>query len=141
MARFRWYPVPVVMAPTVTLCLSEEDFLLAQKQLELADVERNWLDTDADGCAHAYQQGDTWAVLVCTRPDVPLDSRQLPRKYGLLVHEAVHACYRIADAYRGMKLDEEMMANAVQATAQALIYEYNRRMTAPRKGQHVNTKS
>jgi hypothetical protein len=111
--------------PYLCLCLSEQEYRAAMKDLKQEQVGP-WIKTpQADATAHHIYNTDGIAVVVCLNGWEGRNSIEIA---GLLVHEAVHAWQEWCDFYGESSPGCEQEAYAIQGISQELMAEFARRL-------------
>lgn len=125
---FKWLDRRIARpGPFLTLCLTEAEFLMAMKHLNVADPPA-WVNTGADATVHyATNPKRDMACVVCMRS---WQGRNPVEVAGMLVHEAVHIWQDYAERIGEKHPASEQEAYAVQAVSQELMAEFARRVEA-----------
>lgn len=124
-----WSPRSLMESPLQWgLCLSEADFIKAQKQLHVPKAERGgWMASEfANATVHFIEDDGKHYALVCLRKE---KRRPIDVVNGLLVHEAVHIWQRIRSQIGERKPSSEFEAYSIQRIAQDLMGTYQRMRT------------
>jgi hypothetical protein len=112
--------------PYLTLCLSEEEYEKAMRELKVKHFGP-WVSTpQASATTHFLSNADgNLCAVVCMREHEGRDPIEVA---GLLTHEAVHIWQEYADFYGETVPGREQEAYAIQSIAQELLAEFARRM-------------
>ncbi len=123
--------------PYLCLCLSENEYKKAMKELRV-ESPPPWIKNEqADATAHHLLTSNKGlACVVCLGS---WEGRNPVEIAGLLVHEAVHAWQEYCDYYGESSPGREQEAYAIQSVAQELMAEFANRLSKmgskPKKGQ------
>lgn len=108
--------------PYLTLCTSEEQFILALKQLKLA-TNKLFVSNGALATLHTFTH-DKEGIICIVCIDKQLD-RKPSEIVGTLVHEAVHVWQEYISYIGEDSPGKEQEAYAIQAISQELVQSYS----------------
>lgn len=122
----KWLDRATVLAPFMTLCLTEKEFLRAAKHCRIKDPG-SWLDEDrAQATCHTWQSGSRLVCIVCLHPDL---LRADPITVAAtIVHESVHAFQRLCDSIGESQPSREFEAYSIERISERLMREFARRV-------------
>ncbi|MBC7602789.1 MAG: hypothetical protein H7255_09040 [Ramlibacter sp.] len=128
--KVRWLDRDTVLAPHMTLCLNEQQFLAAAKHCKLKRPDQ-WLDVAKQkACVHTWEANDKLTCVVCLHPDSiksdPIDVA------CMLVHEAVHVFQRLCDSIGEHTPGREFEAYSVERIAEQLMRDFVKQ-TVPKR--------
>lgn len=125
MSSFRWLERDTVQAPYLALCLSENEFQAALKQLKEPPCEG--IPPGMCGATHTFtRDGKISCVVVMADGYQEADGIQIA---SLLVHEAVHVFQRLCHSIGETSPSSEFEAYSIERIAERLLREFARRMT------------
>ena len=111
--------------PYLCLCLSEDEYRKAMKDLQQEQFGP-WIRTpQADASAHHVWSQDGMAIVVCLNQ---VENKNPIVIAGLLIHEAVHAWQAWCEFYGELNPGHEQEAYAIQGISQELMAEFARRL-------------
>lgn len=112
--------------PYLTLCLSEDEYFRAFKDMGVKPTDE-WISSDvADATTHRLENDKgQLACIVCLRVKPHHKAVEIA---GLLVHEAVHVWQRYADGIGEHTPGREQEAYAIQSISQELLQAYADRL-------------
>lgn len=116
--------------PFLTLCLDEEQFKKACKQIKCAAppfLPNAW----SDAAAHYFDTAFGLVVIVCLQG---WQGRNPIEVAGILVHEAVHVWQKYAERIGESNPGREQEAYAIQAVSQELMDSFSRQVNGSRGG-------
>lgn len=122
----RWLGRRIAAAgPHLTLCLSEDEYRAAMKQLRAAPAVP-WPAEAALAAMQALEnrEGDLVCIVCLRQPE----GREPVDVAASLVHEAVHCWQMYAEHIGEDEPGQEQEAYAIQSIAQELMTEFARRM-------------
>lgn len=120
-----WLNRALVVAPCLTLCLSEREYLKVLREFK-QEPNGPWVMDGADATMHTLERkGKDDVCIVCLRAPAGIDPVSVA---GLLVHEAVHIWQKVRRGINEHDPSPEFEAYSVQSIAQQLMWEYARRM-------------
>lgn len=109
--------------PYLCLCLSEQEYRNAMHELGV-EFPAQFINQNADATTHYLTAKQGLTVVVCLGDTSTRNGIEIA---GLLIHEAVHAWQAWCREYGEEHPGEEQEAYAIQAIAQELMAEYERR--------------
>jgi hypothetical protein len=128
MKKINWLPRYISPpAPYLCLCLSEDEYLIAFKHMDVKPRDE-WIRTpQADATTHFLRnrKGEL-CVVVCL---AGYERRTPIEVTGLLIHEAVHIWQEWCAFYGETHPGSEQEAYAVQQLTQTLMEEFVRRQS------------
>lgn len=91
----RWLGRETVLAPYLTLCMSESEYLAAVKHCNVKDPSP-WLNANHKACVHTWELDGKITCVVCLNPAARTAD---PIEVACdLVHESVHVFQRLCDS-------------------------------------------
>lgn len=125
--KINWLSRDTVLAPYMTLCLSEREYLAAAKHCKVTPDQ--WLDLDRQmACVHTWERDGKLTSVVCLHPD----SRTAdPIEVACtLVHEAVHVFQRLCDSIGESSPSREFEAYSIERITEQLMREFVKQCAA-----------
>lgn len=120
-----WLDRDTVLAPYMTLCLTEAEYLAVAARCKLA-YPLEWLSKGMQACVHTWEYEGNLTCVVCLSPEAqknsPIDIAES------LIHEAVHVFQRLCDSIGETNPSSEFEAYSIQRIAGQLLREYARRI-------------
>lgn len=131
MAKIKWLDRAIIVAPYLTLCGSEEEYLRAVKRLKIKDPNK-WLNSGSGGMTHTFTKDDSITCIV-TIDFAECKNYALSEIVGMLAHEAMHVCQEMFTNIGERNPSSELEAYAIQCTTQRLVAEFLRRKVKYKK--------
>ena len=119
--KITWLQKVTIPTPYYCLCLNQEQFNLALKQLKIKDKCNYILNSHSHATTHTYDNGNDLCCIVCL--DITNES-SLAATISLLVHESVHIYQNLLERIGEKETGKETEAYMIQSISQNLIKQY-----------------
>lgn len=120
--KLRWLERNSLVLPYMLLCLTEKEFLAANKHLKVKETPI-WTKSNHCATTHTYERDDKITCIVCM-------CKENSKKYslhsviGLLAHEATHIWQAFCESIGEHAPSKEFEAYCIQFITQRLVEEY-----------------
>ena len=123
--KTNWLPAVAIHTPDWCLCLSQDDFDRAAKEIKLKDAGK-WLVDGYTGTTHRLERKDGSEVcVICIDVEAIRKDKYDPiRESGLLLHEVIHLWQAVEEGMNDVKSSKEFEAYSIQNLYLALAAEY-----------------
>jgi hypothetical protein len=123
--KIKWLDRRTVIAPHLTLCLSEKEYLAVCKHLNVKKP-MPWVSSSARATNHTFELDGKLTCAVCiSEPAQMHDGIEIA---ALLVHEATHIKQELMQSIGETHPSPEFEAYTMQSICQILFDEYARRL-------------
>lgn len=126
----KWLDRDTVLAPHMTLCLSEKEYLAAARHCKVERPDA-WMDESRNmAVVHTWERAGRLTCVVCLHPDALVSTNPIQVACAL-VHEAVHIFQRLCDSIGESEPSREFEAYSIERISEQLMTDFVRRMKQP----------
>jgi hypothetical protein len=122
--KIKWLDRRTVIAPHLTLCLSEKEYLAVCKHLKVENPTP-WVASGARATNHTFESDGRLTCVVCMS-ELAQESEGV-EVAALIVHEATHIKQELMQSIGETHPSPEFEAYTMQSICQTLFEEYARR--------------